>query len=478
MSSIGSILSIARGAIQAHQIAIQTASQNIANADVEGYSAQRVQITANSAQTFTYGTIGTGVVVKGITRARDVLLDDQFRKASTGASGYDTTRDLLGRVESVLGEPSTTGLSNAMDVFWNSWSDLSADPSSLSARGVVQQRGSELAGTFNRFANQLDEVSNAARGQLTADIGKINELARQIADINPSIVAAESSNSPANDLRDTRDRLLDQISRLGDTTAIERHDGSVGVYFAGRLLVDGPDAHQLTIAGSSTLSIRFAGETSDLTAVGGSVGATVDAINTTIPSVMANLDSLAGTIVREVNAIHAAGTVFTIANPAGTTAGNFFAQNGDETSGDVAQTARGMSLSSSLTSLTGIAASAGGASGPGNNAVAAGIAGLRNKTLNFYDAAGSTPPLATTSMGTFYRDTVASVGLASSQAANAATVHETLASQADTRRQSVSGVATDEELVGLIKHQQAYSAAARLVKVVDEMSQTLIDLGR
>jgi flagellar hook-associated protein 1 FlgK len=476
MSSLGSILSIARSAIQAHQIAIQTTSQNIANAEVEGYSAQRVAIAASTPQNFTYGSLGTGVVVLGITRARDVLLDDQFRKASTSSSAYGTSRDMLARIEAVLGEPSATGLSNAMDVFWNSWSDLSADPASLSARGVVQQRGSELAGTFNRFASQLDEVSGAARGRLTADIGKINELARQIAEINPAIVAAETTNASANDLRDTRDRLIDQISKLGETRAIERNDGSVGVYLAGRLLVDGPDAKQLTVAGSTTLSVRVRGESDDLLAVGGSVGAALDSINTEIPSVLANLDALAGTIVREVNAIHSGGKVFNIANPGGVSAGNFFEQSGSTAAMAVSRTARGIRLSSTLSSLTEIASSASSASGPGNNAVAAGIAGLRNQTLDFYDAGGTT--IATASLGTFYRDTVAAVGLAAGQASNAAAVHGTLASQADTRRQSVSGVATDEELVGLIKHQQAYAAAARLVKVVDEMAQTLVDLGR
>ncbi len=477
MSSIGSILSIARTAMQAHQIAIQTASQNIANADVEGYSAQRVAFGANDPQSFTYGTIGTGVVVQGITRARDVLLDDQFRRASSSASASDTARDLTGRIEAVLGEPSATGLSNAMDMFWNSWSDLSADPASLSARGVVQQRGSELAGTFNRFAGRLDEVSSAARNRLTADVGQINELARQLGELNPAIVADESGRGTANDLRDTRDRLLDRLARLGETQVIERLNGSVGVYFAGRLLVDGADAKRLTVVGATSLSIRFEGESSDVSGVGGTIGAALDAINTSIPAVLASLDSLAGTIVREVNAIHASGRVYTTASPSGTSAGNFFAQTGDETSGDSGQTARGMTLSSTLAALDQVASSAGTATGPGNNAVAAGIAGLRNSSLDFFNASG-TSILATTSLGTFYRDTVARVGLASGQAASAATVHETLASQADVRRQSVSGVATDEELVGLIKHQQAYSAAARLVKVVDEMTQTLVDLGR
>jgi flagellar hook-associated protein 1 FlgK len=476
VSSIGGILSIARSAIQAHQIALQTASQNIANAEVEGYSAQRVNVAANTAQMFTYGALGTGVVVQGVTRSRDVLLDDQYRRASTSSSSYSTARDILGRVEAVLGEPSKTGLSNAMDLFWNSWSDLSSDPSSVSARGVVRQRGTELAGMFNTFANRVDDVGMDARARLTADVGKVNELMKQIAAINPAIVAAESGGQSANDLRDSRDRLLDQVAKLGDLQSIERTDGSVGVYFAGRLFVDGADAHQLAIQGTTTLSVVVKGESSGIPLVGGSVGSTLDMINTEIPRAMANLDALAGAIVREVNAIHSTGKVYSGNPPVAASAGKFFTQSGNQSSNDVAQTARGMRLDSALSDITKIAASAGSSTGPGNNGAALSIAGLRDTTLNFYDAGGT--QIANTTLGTFYRDTVASVGLASGQAANAATVHETLANQADTRRQSVSGVATDEELVGLIKHQQAYAAAARLVKVVDEMAQTLIDLGR
>jgi flagellar hook-associated protein 1 FlgK len=476
VSSIGGILSIARSAIQAHQIALQTASQNIANAEVEGYSAQRVNVAANTPQMFTYGALGTGVVVQGVTRSRDVLLDDQYRRASTSSASYGATRDILGRVEAVLGEPSKTGLSNAMDLFWNSWSDLSSDPSSISARGVVRQRATELAGMFNTFANRVDDVGTDARARLTANVGKVNQLMKQIASLNPAIVAAESGGQSANDLRDSRDRLLDEVAKLGELQAIERTDGSVGVYFGGRLFVDGPDAHQLAILGTTTLSVVVQGESSGLQSVGGAIGGTLDMINTQIPSVMASLDSLAGTIVREVNAIHATGKVFSGIPPVAASAGNFFTQTGDESSNDVAQTARGMRLDSSLSDVTKISASASSATGPANNGAALSIAGLRDSTLNFYDAGGT--QIASTTLGTFYRDAVAMVGLASVQAANAATVHETLANQADTRRQSVSGVATDEELVGLIKHQQAYAAAARLVKVVDEMAQTLIDLGR
>ena len=113
----------------------------------------------------------------------------------------------------------------------------------------------------------------------------------------------------------------------------------------------------------------------------------------------------------------------------------------------------------------------------GDNSIALALAGLRDQPL----ASGSLPsgsPLAGTTFNNFYRDLVSNVALATSSAGQSATVYQTLASQADMRRQSVSGVSTDEEMVSLIKHQTAYSAAARLVKIADEMAQTLVQLGQ
>ena len=135
-----------------------------------------------------------------------------------------------------------------------------------------------------------------------------------------------------------------------------------------------------------------------------------------------------------------------------------------------------MRLSASLSDVAKIAAASGGAGGIGNNALATKLAGLRDATVTVYDTTGTS--VATTTLGGYFRDAVAEAGLDTNQAQAQSAVNETLMNQADARRQSVSGVATDEELVALIKHQQAYAAAARLVSVVDEMSKTLIDLGR
>jgi len=345
MGGLGSILNSARSAMQATQAAMQTTSQNIANAGVEGYTVQNVRIAAQVPLRTTYGNIGTGVVIQGVTQSRDALLDMQFRTASGAAANQSRTADTLGRIEQVLGEPSSTGLANSIDAFWNSWSDLASDPTSLAARGVVRQRGSEVSGLLNNFARQLDGIDRDARSTLSSDVGRINELTKQIADLAPAIVGSEAGGQTANDLRDTRNRLLDQVATLVDTRVIERPDGSVGVYLGGRMLVDGASTHQLTIKGGQPLSVSFAGETDALRDLGGSIGASIADINQRIPAVMTDLDTLAGTLVRETNAVHSTGTVFTGSPPVASAAGNFFNQDPVLTgAADPYQTARGITL--------------------------------------------------------------------------------------------------------------------------------------
>jgi flagellar hook-associated protein 1 FlgK len=140
------LLSIARTALLTHQSALQTISQNIANAETPGYSRQEALLVANTPVAMPYGSMGTGVHVETIIRKRDLLLDDSFRSANSLAGNAEMRRSLMSQVEGVFGEPSDEGMSSALDAFWNSWSDLSSSPSSLSARSVVQQRGRQLRG--------------------------------------------------------------------------------------------------------------------------------------------------------------------------------------------------------------------------------------------------------------------------------------------------------------------------------------------
>jgi flagellar hook-associated protein 1 FlgK len=268
--SLGSVLNMARSAMNAQQTAVQIASQNISNAQTEGYSRQRVDLAASLPTLFPWGSVGTGVTIAGISRARDALLDATFRGDSGGAASAQTTSDALSQIQGILGEPSDTGLSASLDAFWSAWSDLASDPTSSAAKSIVRQTGGDVASTLNRFARQLDALDQSNRQGMSQDIGQVNSLTKQIANMNREIVAAESGGQSANDLRDARDKMLDQLSTLVGGQVIEHSNGSVAVYMSGRMLVDDTSVNQLAMTNGQPPTVLLAGSANPLDSVGGS----------------------------------------------------------------------------------------------------------------------------------------------------------------------------------------------------------------
>jgi flagellar hook-associated protein 1 FlgK len=472
--SIGSILSMARTAMNAQQTVLQIASQNMSNVDTEGYSRQRVELTEARATPFPFGNVGTGVTIQGITRARDSVLDTAFRQGSAGASAADTQSTALSQIQSILGEPSDTGLNAALDKFWSAWSDLSADPSNSAAKSVVKEAGNDVAVTLNRYASQLDQLGANNRDRMNVDVQRVNELTAHISKLNDQIVAAEAGGQSANDLRDARDKDLDEISQLVGAQVVEHQNGSVAVYAGGRMLVDGTVMRTLQVDAGSPPTVSFGNGSAPIDGLGGSVGAEVTVSTQTIPDVMSRLDALASSLVQNVNSIHSAGTVYSGSPATASSGGNFFDVTTPAPSGtDPRLTARGIRLSPTLTTAT-VATAGASATGPGNNDTALALANLRDSMVSFTNADGSTE---TAKFGDFYSEAIGHVATMTQHAQDDATVQHTLASNADTRRQSVSSVNTDEELIKVIQAQHAYQGAARLVSVVDQMMQTLVNLG-
>jgi flagellar hook-associated protein 1 FlgK len=380
------------------------------------------------------------------------------------------------QVQSILGEPSDTGLGASLDAFWGAWSNLSSNPTDSSSKSVVIETGQNVANTLNRFAAQLDTLDQNNRESMNTDVSKVNELIGTVAKYNDQIVAAEANGTTANDLRDARDNTLDQLSQVVGGQIIEHSNGSVAVYANGRMLVDGTTVKPIQLNNDQPPTVSYAGTTLPITGLGGTLGAEIEVSQTEIPNVMGQLDSLAKGIVQTVNSIHSAGTVFSGSPPVGSPAGNFFDTTASPPAGgDPLLTARGIRVLSTLTP-DGVAASGAAAIGPGDNTAALALGALQTNTVAFTSASGS--PLATASFGNFYNSTVGMVATSVQQAQDDSTVQGTLASNADTQRQSVSGVSTDEELVSLIEHQHAYQAAARLVTVVSDMADTLVNLGK
>ncbi len=468
MSSFGGILSIARSGMLASQQAVTVASNNIANAQTPGYSRQRVQLRTGEPVQLPFGSFGTGVFVDGVDRMRDVLLDDTFRQDQAIAAWNEQTRDTLQGIERVWGEPSDTGLAAGLEQFWNAWSDLAAAPDSAAGRSVVRQRGQQVAQQLNTFAVRLDDMQRQARGQIDETVGRVNALAREIGAINTRIVQAESGGVQAPEMRDQRDHKVDELAALVGATAQESADGGIIVTIGGDVLVDGgqivKQLEAFTPGGSTTVTVAFAvppdrpinGPREKLHGLGGKLAAQVIDHDETIPDARARIDEIAEALVTEVNAIHRTGFV------GATAAGDFF---------DPARTtARGIRVDAAIMADPGAIAAADAANEPGNNAVALRLSQLRSTAVA---VGGQTQPI-----GAAWRGAVTTTAIRTNAADAAATSARTLASQTDARRESVKGVSIDEEMVNLMKFQQSYAAAARLISVVDEMSQTLINLGR
>ncbi len=477
------LLSIARTALTAHQTALQTISQNIANAETPGYSRQEAVLQANTPANFSFGQIGTGVSVKTIIRKRDLLLDDSFRSA-TGQNGEAQLRaSLTSQLEGVFGEPSDAGMSSSLDQYFNAWSDLSASPNSLAARAVVQQRGRQLAQMFNDYDTALTQQRTSNLERLTNSVDQVNSLASQLADLNGQIVVTESNGQPNNDLRDLRDRKLDEISKVAGTRVIWQSNGSVSVTIGNSTIVDGISATKLNVkfvqpnplpaTPLTDVPVAFTlGDGRDpVMNMGGELGALQDVLNTDIPQMRGRLDAMASQLVTAANAAHSAGFTFSGSTIPGTAAGNFF------DAGTLLNPVRAatMRLDAAIANDPAKIAASGDANGPSDNSVAQSMAALRSapNTVTWTDANGATE---SGSFVAFFRGAMTRLGSTVSEAEDRAAVTQALTDQADTRRQSVSGVNTDEELVNMMRVQQSYTAASKMVKVADEMLQTLLSL--
>ncbi|MBW3627771.1 MAG: flagellar hook-associated protein FlgK [Gemmatimonadetes bacterium] len=463
MSGLFGILHVARTGIMAQQTAVRVASQNISNAETEGYTRQRAALATRPNIMTPVGQLGSGVRVDNVSRLRDPLLDSNFRRDSGRAAGSQLRFQMLDQVQQVLGEPSDTGLSKALDAFHSAWSDLATQPTSTPLRGLVVQRGKQLASMMQSFSGRLDETASYARSRLELAVTDVNRLAGQIAGISANIVQQETNGQMASELRDRRDLLIDELATIGAVRVIDRGPTDYSILVDGAMVVDGADWNPLTLTGPPTevrigsRALAFEGPST--------MGDLLSLINTEIPTVQGRLDALAGGLVAQVNALHSSGYT-----AAGATGVNFFNSAGTSartiavsaTAADVVTSDTSGELSNNR-----IALAMGALRGPpADNTVAADFAAWAAVQNN----------LGGVSFAEHYAVTVVDLGTVVNGAQNDSTVYATLAEQASIRRESLSGVSTDEELILVMQHQQAYSAAARLVTVVDEMMQTILQL--
>ena len=241
------ILNIGIQALQASQVALQTAGHNIANVNTQGYSRQRVLLETNGAQFTGGGYIGKGVNIQSIQRNFSAFLTRQATAAGATQSADTVRADKLQLLEGLF-PGGASGLGASINDMLNAFSDVASAPTDLTARTVVLTRLDETASRMRAASLQLDDLQSGVTQELTQKATAINSLTRSIAAVNGQIARDNGSGQPPNDLLDQRDQLIRDLNQYIQTTSIAADDGTVGVFVGGsQALVLGNTASTVSI---------------------------------------------------------------------------------------------------------------------------------------------------------------------------------------------------------------------------------------
>lgn len=517
MASTFHSIETAKRSLFTQTAALGTTGHNIANANTEGYSRQRVNMSASRPmeayginRSVAPGQLGTGVEYGSITRIREGFLDVQYRNESTAYGSWVIQSDSLDKLEGIFNEPSDTGIRTVLDNFWNAWSDLSKDPENVTARKIVKENAQALTDALNYMSGQLTNLGT----DLTTNVGvKANEAQSyltSIAELNESITRIEGLGDNANDLRDQRDLLTDKLARIMNISVQDTEQG-YSISLGGQALVVGGQVQVQVNAGATAaeqgaflenayaagtltggevygmilsrekyvkdysnqlndLANTIANGEIKITLPAGSVlpsGVSVTAVDGS--TVSGTISSPKEVVVKGLNGLHQLG--YTLDGTA-TPGLPFFTFEGNSTNA-----AANIKLNQAIASNPNLIASSLRTEGTGtattvikgNNTLAMLMGNL--KLTNFQSVDGNREA----TMDSYYSSMVGQLGVQSQEALRQTENSTVLLQQVESSRQSVSGVSLDEEMAQMIKFQHAYSAAARFMTTFDQMLDKLIN---
>jgi flagellar hook-associated protein 1 FlgK len=229
---MGGLLSVGTRALQANQVALQTAGNNIANVNTAGYSRQSVSMGTVPGQYTGAGYIGKGVEVVTIKRELDAFLTTQSALASATKAGDTARAGKLQQLQEIFAG-GANGLGAAVSDMLNAFSDVASAPTDLTARAVVLARVDETASRMRTASQQLDDFQLGLTQELSQKIDRINDLVKSIASVNELVARAQGGGQPPNDLLDRREQLVRDLNQYVQTTSIPATDGTVSIFLAG-----------------------------------------------------------------------------------------------------------------------------------------------------------------------------------------------------------------------------------------------------
>jgi len=509
-------LQIARTGLVASQKALDVTSHNIANANTEGYTRQRLDFSSRQGVTSNKITIGSGVDIDKLTQIRDEYLDYQFRGENSVKNELETKSETTTYIENIFGEPSDHGINQSLSDFFVSMEELTNNAQESSYRETVVQNAVKLTDSIRTVATELTEYQKEINGVIDMSVDQVNSILERVHDLNKTIYNYELKGTQANDLRDERNLLIDELSEYVNIESFEDSTGKLVVNAAGTSVVNGTHVKYMEVKSDTELNpyteehdnvVYWEGTTSEVKPQSGKLKALLDTRdgesqeNQGIPYYLDQLNILAKGMIEKFNEINADGAGYTI--PYGDndsrTGINFFENifvgmtEGDASYIEKEKTAAlNLKVSTELLeSGYNIALSSqdleDGNLNWGNSENGIRFLELRDKTdmtvkygLNPdpNDDTYTDNDKSVANLERFYQKTISDMAINKNYFDSRMRSQQELTNFIEGEKLAVSEVSIDEEMINMVQYQQSYNAAAKVITETDEMMDTLINMIR
>ena len=446
------IFDISARSLAVYRRALEVTSHNIANASNPNFSRQRILFETETSDLSAGMVWGNGVKIADVLRVRDQLVDAHIIGTYPKYSDSNRQSQLISDIEQVFSEPSDLGVSNLLTQFFNSFDELAVTPNSSPLRVNVINAANNLSAKVSSINQSLISLKTDIRNEFSQKVTQVNTLLKQIHQINFEQFSNSYSGVSTNDLYDKRDALINQLSQLVNINVTYDETNSAVISIGGALAADRMHAAEFVMEDNGTkLSLKLKDGEYPVVLNGGELNALSQVYSQKIPSYQSKLDEVINKLVESVNQVHSTGYSNTDPPETGI---NFFEGyvNGV------------LKINQEIVADPNkIAASADGTEGNGD--IALSIAQLTDAEL----INGST-------LLESYSSLVNGLGNDSMLQQNYAQANNLVLSQLEQQQASQSGVSLDEEMTNVLAFQRSYEASAKLIKVADEILETILQM--
>lgn len=454
---------IGRRALHASQLGINITGQNIANVNTPGYTRLRVEAVPTPANAAHIRFQGSEISNDGVQMIRDQFVEARLQ-TETGLTGRLEARyDALAPIDTVYGEADAGGgLQAALVGFFNSFRDLEAQPTSISIRATVVAHADTLASTLRTTRGRLTDLRSDVNATMLTTVDRVNVLVGQVAEYNAKIGVAEGAGELATEMRDQRGEVIRELAELTGARTTQDTSGSFTLSLPdGRALVVADQSFPITAVSTppnGLVSLEMDGQAISLTS--GKLKGLAEAVDE-LSNQITSLDQLAESVADRVNTLHTAGS-----DLSGNNGTALFTANGGG-----AINAQNIQIDAAFRANPRLVVAAANGGGSGDASVARGIASLLSDTSSNIGGQND-------SFENFYSSLVTSAGMSVRSTEDALATQQLILAQTQAQRDSVSGVSLDEETINLLQYQKAYEAAAKFLRVADEMTQMVLALAQ